>query len=790
MLVDRIIEYRRLLVLMIVLVSLAMIPSILGLKLDRTLKSAYVTSSEAYGVYKEFLEVFGNDEFVLIMIQHENGVGSPSFLKALAKIDSDLEEFPEISQVVSIANLKVFRERKGIFGNYPLVDRKSGQVRLPDTQSLETVRKALPVTDFLLSTDLKSAGIILRLGDDWRFHPEMGDLLARIQRVVRTYAPKGSDIRMVGAPVLREAVQQLTVRTAVIFGILCALIISLVSLYIFKSLRVAAIATVVVGVSVYWVMGVMAILGIPLNSTTSLSFGLVLVVSVATVIHIVSHYYASAGSHEQRADAVRDALRTVARPCLMCSLTTSVAFATIMVSTIPMVQQLGLVMSLGVLISFVLAMILTPAFLMLMKPVPGRTHERMSHDLVARAFEKVGGFVFRRYRLCSITGILFCVVMIAGAPFIRIDTQILRLFVDSSRELKDIRHVEKSISPVRTLELTVELDRGAFKRPEVWRKISELQQRLIDIPEVYSVDSLLPLIEYLHTQLAEPGTDQDDIFRKKGLAAQLIAVITFSRDGKQLLQRYLDKRYGRIHLSVRTWSTDPTPVSRIIENIEATAAQVMGHPARVLVTGEQAVFAAQASEVVRSQVLSLVLALSGITLLIMIQLRSWVLGVLSLFPNLPPVAVIIGLMGWIAIPLDNVTVFAVAIAIGLAVDDTIHYLTQLKRDIASSASGGRTTQEILEQSYQGIAKTLISTSSTLFFGFLMLSLTPTQPAIYFGFLGAAAILVALWGDLVFLPSLILTFPIIRRLLEREISSLAPEHLGDIPTPDEASNGTG
>ncbi len=770
MFVERIIEYRRLLVLVIALISVAMAPFVLGLQLDRTLKSAYVTSSEAYGVYKDFLKVFGNDEFILVAILNDKGVNNPSFLNALATITTRLEGFPQIEQVISLSNLKVFRERNGIFGNYPLLNQRTNQVALPDLETLATITKALPVTDFLLSKDMKSAGIVVRLREDWRFHPEMGKLLDKILETARNNMRRGSDVRLVGAPVLREAVQQLTVRTALTFGILCALIIAIVSVYIFKSLRVAAITMVVVGVAVYWVMGLMSILGIPLNATTSLSFGLVLVVSVATVIHIVSHYYEEADSVEDRVQAVRAALTVVGRPCLMCSLTTSIAFATIMVSTIPMVQQLGLVMSLGVLISFVLAVILTPAFLILMRPVPVHTRERMAEDLVARTFKRISALVFRHYRLCAASGIIFCIVMIAGAPFIRIDTQILRLFVDSSKELRDIRRVEKSLTPVRTLELTIQLDERAFKRPETWKRVAELQRRLVEIPGVYSVDSLLPLIEYLHSQLAQPGTSRDAIYEKKGLVGQLISVMTFSRDGKQLLGRYLDKTYGRIHISVRTWSTDPTPVSRIIEKIEETASKVMGNSAKVSVTGEQAVFAAQASEVVRSQVLSLILALFGITLLIMIQLRSWVLGLLSIFPNVPPVAVIIGLMGWMGIRLDNVTVFAVAVAIGLAVDDTIHYLTQLKRTIASPAKIDQTVSEILENSYEHTGKTLISTSSTLFFGFLMLSVTPTLPAIYFGFLGAASIIVALWGDLVFLPSVILAFSPIRRLLEREIAA--------------------
>ena len=108
---------------------------------------------------------------------------------------------------------------------------------------------------------------------------------------------------------------------------------------------------------------------------------------------------------------------------------------------------------------------------------------------------------------------------------------------------------------------------------------------------------------------------------------------------------------------------------------------------KVIVTGEMVVFSDQASEVVQSQVLSLLLAFTAITLMMIIQLRSYILGLLSLIPNLLPIAVIFGLMGWVGISLDNVTVFAATIAIGLSVDDTIHYLTHLRRSMAAQATG-------------------------------------------------------------------------------------------------------
>lgn len=770
--VDPLLKHRRLLVCLVILVSVAVAPFALGLTLDRTLKSAYVTSSPAYQVYNEFVEVFGNDEFILVFMAYRQGISDPGFLRALRRITASLEKFPEIAQVISLANLKVFREQDGIFGNYPLF-RAQGEPGLPQVPELQRILAAIPITDFLLAKDMKSGGILLRLVPEWRFHPETSGLLERIEKVVMEQAPAGTAVRLVGAPVLREAVQRLTVRTSVIFGILCALVVAVATFYLFKSFRVALITMVVVGLSAYWVMGLMSLLHIALNATTSLSFGLVLVVSVSTIIHIVSHYYEASRHEEDRVTAVRKALAIVMRPCLMCSLTTAVAFATIMVSTIPMVRQLGLVMFLGVLTSFVLALILTPAFLLVLRPVDRRIHERMAEDWISRAFFHVKSFLFAHYRACAASGIIFTIVMLAGAPFIHIDTQILRLFVSSSSELADIRYVEANLTPVRTLELTVELTPGAFKQPQTWKKISELQDRLGKIPEISSVDSMLPLVTYLHQELSGPKATSADLYEKKGIVGEILGVMSWGKDGRELLGRYLNKDFSRIHLSVRTRSTHPTPMGTIIEQVEKTAKSVMGPSAKVVVTGEQAVFAAQASEVVKSQVLSLVLALSAITLLVTLQLRSWILGLISLFPNIPPVAVIIGLMGWTGIPLDNVTVFAVAIAIGLAVDDSIHYLTQLRRDIASSEPGEGRVRRILDQSYQTTAKTLMSTSATLFFGFLALSFTPTQPAIYFGFLGAAAILVALWGDVVFLPSLILTFPALSRLLERQATATAP-----------------
>jgi len=780
----KLVDHRRILVLCVTLISIAFMPLAIRVELDRTLKSAYVTSSDAYKVYRGFVGVFGDDEFIIVAIKTLSGVRDPEVLKSLLSITTELKDLDEIATVVSLTNLKFFQERKGIFSNYPVLVKNKDGWELPSQAALEQVSKALPLVDYLISHDRNTIGILIKLKSGWRFHPDLSTLQTKIEEIVAGRLPRGAQFSMTGASVIREEVQRLTVKTAALYGILCTLVIGVICWYIFKSFRLAFIVLVVIGVSVEWVLGLMAAARIPLNSTTSLSFGLVVVVSVSNVIHIITHYYQASGATTNRSEAVKMALRMIGRPCLMCTLTTAVAFATIMISSIPMVQQLGFVMTCGILISYILAIILTPAFLLAIKPVERETTDKITEDWISKTFRGVGSFVFKYYKLCTAISIAFVLAMIAGIPFIQTDTQILHLFTDSSKVIADVRFVETNLAPIRALELVVEGPDQTFKKPEMWEKIAVLDKILLELPEVESLDSPLPLMEYLHQAISKRPQSTQNLFNDSRLLSQLFTVLSLNADGKELLRRYLSPDFSRIHISVRIKNSSSKPMNEIIQSLQSTAGKIM-NPDKVIVTGEQAVFAAQASQVVDSQVLSLVLAFIGVTILLIIQLRSVSLGLVSLIPNIPPVAVIFGMMGWLRIPLDNVTVFAAAIAIGLSVDDTIHYLTQLKREMTRSTDPNTSIEQCMRQSYQKTARPMISTSLTLFLGFLMLSFTPTKPAIYFGFLGGGAVFIALFGDLIIMQSVILTFGSVRKILNKEIRIKGPD-VTSLETPGNVS----
>jgi hypothetical protein len=343
---------------------------------------------------------------------------------------------------------------------------------------------------------------------------------------------------------------------------------------------------------------------------------------------------------------------------------------------------------------------------------------------------------------------------------------------DSTTEVRNINFVENKLTPVNSLELMLEADEGAFKKPAMWGKVRELEKRLKEIPAVVDTDSFLPMLEYLKNVIQGPGEPHKNLFSDPTLIPQLLMTTSLSPDGERLVRRHLNSDLDKLHISVRIRNTPSIPIEKTIESIQTAADSVMDGVAKVMVTGDLAVVAHQASDLITDQIRSMFLAAAIITVIMMLQMGSSLLGLICLVPNIPPVAAVFGIMGWFGISLDSITVFAATVAIGLAVDNTIHYLTQLKREITLNPDQGM--EECVRKAYRLTAKQIASWLIVTLFGFLALTVSPFRPVVFFGILGCASILLGLYGDLIFMQSLILSSArirnTIRKLIDKEIAS--------------------
>ena len=768
---DFLIDRRRPLVGAVIVITVFLSLFLPKLQRDPTLESGVDKTSEAYKQNQEFVKIFGNEEFVLIAIKDESGAGQASIEKAVAAITREIEGLGRIEEVVSATNVKLFQEKGGVFGSYPVLASTEDESGKIDLARLDAFKKALPILDLLVSPDLRTWGVLVRIQERYRLdEATVKGLLAEMNEIVKRHVPPGTTYCMVGAPLLRQAIIRYNVQTGIVFGILCLLIGTVVSVYVFRSVKVTIITNLILALCVLWILGLMAMLRIPLNSTTVLSFGFIPITTVEIVIHMVVRYHFFHRKVQDKIGALKQAARWLARPCLICTSTTAVGFGTLMVSSIPMVRQLGFIMGVGVLLSYGLAMILTPAFFARMKELNQSENRTVVRGWLDTCLGSVERAIFRYHRVFVLIGLLITVALFAGTPYVRSDPQILRMLSDSTTVVKNLKFVEKNLTAVSTLELMLEGKPGEFKDARVWERVAELDARLKAIPEVAGTDSLLPLIEYLNGILGGNAQSKEDLFANPAKVPQLLALISMSPEGRRITQRFLNDAADRIHISIHIWNSPTVPIGTTIDRVQEAADAVMNGVAKPVVTGDLVVVAKQASGLIKDQIHAMFLASVGITALMVLQLGSLPLGLLCLIPNIPPVAAVFGIMGWFGIPLDAVTVFAASVAIGLAVDNTIHFMTQLKREIRYNP--GASIEDCVGQAYQLTARQISSWSTVTMLGFLALTVSPFRPVVFFGFLGCSSIVLGLYGDLIFIQSLILSSPYIRRSITKLIAKEA------------------
>ncbi len=530
---DVFIDYRRLLVLTVVIISIVLAYFVPSLETDTSLRSMLVTNVPAYLEYEKFTEIFGNEEFIIIGVKNRLPASDQSVLKSLESITNQLEKFDKITEVISLTNLRFFQKKGEKFGTFPVIRTNDGQLVLPGASDLAAIRKAFPLMGFLISPDMQTVGLLVRMDDRWKFDADaIRQVLADITRVVDSNIVAGSEARVVGPAILRQAVAKYSFQTAYIFGILSSFICMAVTIYVFKSPRVTAVAVGILGICILWVLGLMSLIRMPINPITSMAFGLTLIPTLEIVIHIVTRYHQFYQREKNKVTAVRQTVRFLARPLLISLATTAVGFGTCMVNSIPMVFQLGLIMPLAILSSYCVAMILTPAFLLETKSLDRYAFRETSRDLLSDALERVRDSISKHYRLYTIAGFAITAIMFAGARSIVTDPQIMRQLSQSSPEIQAINFIDNNLMPVHSVELVLTAKDQAFKKPEIWKQVSELETRLRELPEVVSTESFLSVLEYVDNLVIGPVQNKEDFFVNPGVLNELFAITSLRYRGK------------------------------------------------------------------------------------------------------------------------------------------------------------------------------------------------------------------------------------------------------------------
>ncbi len=539
-----------------------------------------------------------------------------------------------------------------------------------------------------------------------------------------------------------------------------SLIICFVLFFLFRSFYGLMLPMAAVGMAQVLTIAFMVAVGDGFNIINAIVPTLLLVIGVGDAVHFLTTYYEELGEGRTQMEAVEGIVRKVGAACLLTSFTAAIGFASLIVARIDIIKRMGVVAAAGLMLTYVVMLLLIPAVLSLVKvPKAGRENDPNRGAIGALLRWTAEVTITKRK---EVLGISFVIVAVLAAGSFRIETNnfLLEELFKVNPVSRALHHTEEVLTGVIPVEIAIEVkEDGDVFEPSVLRAIEALQKHMEADPYIGHTISIVDLVKELSFVMEGERVIPDS--RRK--IAQYITFFEMSEDNS-FLEMVVDgpRRHARISGSQKDWGTDQffawytgtgvcderaacgKPIQDLIDESFGEAA---GVPATARVTGGNLVAARALSRLVADMLWSLGTAFLVITLLMMLLLRSFRIGLLSMIPNVLPLLITLGFMGWVGIPLRTSTVLIFSVSLGVAANDTIHFLVRYRREVFRT--GDR--EQAIRDTMMSTGRAIIFTSVLLVFGFGTMMTTRFVGIFQMGVLGSVTLFAALLGDLLILP---------------------------------------
>ncbi|MFP4597770.1 MAG: efflux RND transporter permease subunit [Persicimonas sp.] len=705
---------------------------------DHSLSIWFLDDDPGYQSYQTFLDTFGNDEVLAIWVEEPDGVFEPEALERLSELAGALETVEGVENTYSVTEVESIDEER-LFREEVLSDPE-----LLEESAVRVMRHPM-VSEQLVAADERSAMVVVQMEASPDFDDRRASILDDVlEQTEAVLGPNG--YRAGGVGIIYQALNDLTERDFGLFIALAYLLMFALMWWVFRSLRLVFASLGVVAGGTIFALGALGWAGLQVNMITVLLPTLIVVLGIADALHFPVAYRRVAAKYpdESREDILARALKAAAIPCLMTTLTTMAGFLALASSSLPGVRHLGLFAALGIGSAFVTALVLMPIALF------GRDQSQVRELAgLARFLDAIHRMVSTRGLLLAALLVVSSVVAAVGVSKVEVDTYTLGFLPDDHPVVVDNEKIQQNWGPYIPLEFLVSHPEGGLEDPAALARLRTFAEAAAENPHVGD-----PMyVEEVYRALASPDAPDEDLDAKQ--IAEAHADLASIEQGNELLSRLIgpDGRLARVTFPVEMMSA--SELGETIEQIEADAAKVYGDDTEVLPSGYLPLYASVVDHIVDSQIKSFGLAVLLIFVLMLFWMRSVRLAVVSLLPNLFPVLIMLGVMGWSqTIRLDAVTSVVAALVLGIAIDDTVHFLHAWK----DAEADGLGWEECLRRVLGEVGPAICITSLLLVAGFSILMAAELGTVVYFGLLTVVATLATFVGDLIMLPLLLKLWP--------------------------------
>lgn len=758
--------------------------------------------------YDKFREQFGRDTKVAIGIEPPD-VFDLAFLERLREFHEAIEaDVPLLDDVTSLINIRNTRGE----GDRLIVEDLLED--FPETEEELATLKARVMSntlyhDLVVSRDGTFTSLILETqaysslhtsdGDDealagfddeaglsegekppFLTGEENGLIVRKIYEVVERFDAPDFRIYVTGSPVMTVYLQDRIGEDMVKFLGVALVVIAVLLFALFRRLACVVLPLLVVILSLTSTLGIMAITGIPITVPTQILPSFLLSVGVGYSVHILVVFLQRYDAGASREEGLVYALGHSGIPIIMSALTTSAGLFSFTTAELTHIAVFGIVAPTGVAVSLLYTLVLLPALIAIV-PVTRREESGNANKMsrTDRVLQAIGGACSRKPWRVTFVASGVAAFAIAGALQVQFSHNPMEWFKDDSIVKIASNIIDERLGGTLPMEVLIDTGReNGVQEPAVLNRIQEMHERIdrfvADGHNLGKAASVVDVVRETHQALNENRADFYTIPQDNRVVAQ--EFLLFENSGSDDLEDVVDTKFSLTRFTLRM--PDGEAYDRADFIIEATSEfkRIMGDEAQVTITGLSVIMNRTMNAVVHSLSRSYVLALLLITPLMMLLIGSLRRGLVSMVPNLLPILLTLGLMGWTGIPLDIFTLLIGCIAIGLAVDDTIHFIHSYQRYWEQHGDAGRAVSETLATT----GKALLFTSLVLSAGFFVFTLSSLNNLIAFGLLTGFAIVMAFIADITVTPALL---TLVSRTSKRAVDSTSNVDEGTTQNPD-------
>ncbi|MGB5941877.1 MAG: efflux RND transporter permease subunit [Leeuwenhoekiella sp.] len=715
--------------------------------------------------YDDFVEIFGEEGNLIVMGVQDSTLFTPKVLNAWNALSDTLRTYDAVALSVSLADLQLLKKEEypARFDLTPLIN---GQVvsqqeaegykkqlfnDLPFYRGLVynaesgAVRSAIYLKKSIVNTAKRKDFII----------NDLDPLIEQFEEQT------GVNVHTSGMPYIRTLNSKSIIDEIVWFIGGAIVVTGLIFFFFFRSYRATVIALITVMIGVMWAFGFLGLLGYEITVLTALIPPLIIVIGIPNCIFLINKYQQEYKNHGNKIKALQRVITKIGNATLMTNVTTASGFATFIITESSLLQEFGVVASINILSIFLLSILVIPIIYSYLPPPKDKHLKHLGKNWMEQFVNWMTEMVRHRRVTIYLVTVGALLVSIIGIYQIKVSGSLIEDLPKKAEFFKDIQFFETEFDGIMPLEILIDTKRknGVMKLATL-KRIEELENTINEVPELSRPISIVNLVKY-GKQAFYNGSPE---YFQLPTSNERNFILPYAQGMKMesnVMQSYIDStgQYARITTFMQDIGTDRMEI--VEENLRNKINHLFPDERyEVTLTGKALVFQKGTTYLIKNLVLSLSLAILLIAIFIGWMFRSFKMILVSLLPNVLPLLITAGLMGYLGVPIKPSTILVFSIAFGISVDDTIHFLAKYRQELQTHK------WKIKRSVYASVRETGVSmfyTSIVLFFGFSVFMISDFGGTVALGGLVSATLLCAMLANLLVLPSLLLS-------LERNIAN--------------------